>query len=638
MRPSLAHAVLFCSLALCGCSSVPVFTSASAPTGPAGRAAITGRVHGGQNPISGAQVYLLAINSTGYGGPGIAPSGTNESASLLTTGTGQTSLGFYVTTDANGNFSVTGDYTCPQPTSTRPYFYAVGGNAGSGNNSAIALVGPVTLCPTSSESVVVNEATTIASAFAFAGIASDPTHASTSGSTLSEKNLNHQANIEIQLVDPLTGVAASTTEPGNGTIPQSEINTLANILAACVNSSSPSFTPCTTLFANAKNSSGVAPTDTATAALNIAQHPGANVANLFALQGSSPPFQPDLSAAPNDFTIAIAYTGGGLSDSNDVAIDASGNAWVTSSAGVSVFSYAGEAANGSSALTVGGVNAPVGIAIDGSGDAWVNNTGTASISEIYPSGSAAPGSPFTGGGLVVPTSQFPANGLAIDTSGDIWAVSSGSTVLSGFDSSGSPLSSSGYSGGGFAGGIAAAADAASDLWAPATSGISEFVLGPNSWSNHSPFDGGSVDEITGLAVDPSNNVWVANYGNSTISEFLFSSGSWSSNSPISGGGISSPLGLAIDGAGNIWVSNNGTNSISEFSSSGDVMSGSSGYTAASLSHVIGIAIDGSGNVWVASNTQSNDAITEFIGAAVPVVTPIVANLLSPYGSAAVNEP
>ena len=50
----------------------------------------------------------------------------------------------------------------------------------------------------------------------------------------------------------------------------------------------------------------------------------------------------------------------------------------------------------------------------------------------------------------------------------------------------------------------------------------------------------------------------------------------------------------------------------------------------------GIAIDGSGNVWV-SNLQGN-SLTEIVGAATPVVTPIVANLKSPYGQHAVNKP
>jgi hypothetical protein len=55
-----------------------------------------------------------------------------------------------------------------------------------------------------------------------------------------------------------------------------------------------------------------------------------------------------------------------------------------------------------------------------------------------------------------------------------------------------------------------------------------------------------------------------------------------------------------------------------------------------------IAIDGSGNVWVSSSSggESGGSIVEFVGVAVPVVTPIVANLLPPYAAnnSAVNKP
>ncbi|MGB8031661.1 MAG: hypothetical protein WCF30_18565 [Terracidiphilus sp.] len=57
---------------------------------------------------------------------------------------------------------------------------------------------------------------------------------------------------------------------------------------------------------------------------------------------------------------------------------------------------------------------------------------------------------------------------------------------------------------------------------------------------------------------------------------------------------------------------------------------------AGLNLSLSLAIDGSGNVWTSNYTLNT--VTEFVGAASPVVTPIVANLLSPYGSRAVNRP
>lgn len=75
-----------------------------------------------------------------------------------------------------------------------------------------------------------------------------------------------------------TGVALATTPGGNGTVPQTEINTLANVLARCINSTGPAFASCATLFSDAKSggTSGTTPTDTATAAINMAHNPASN--------------------------------------------------------------------------------------------------------------------------------------------------------------------------------------------------------------------------------------------------------------------------------------------------------------------------------------------------------------------------
>lgn len=92
---------------------------------------LTGSVHGGQQAIIGAHVYLMAANTTGYG---------SASVSLLNwTLTGHTdTVGGYVLTDGGGNFTLTGDYACTA--GTQVYVYALGGNAGSGVNPAAGLL------------------------------------------------------------------------------------------------------------------------------------------------------------------------------------------------------------------------------------------------------------------------------------------------------------------------------------------------------------------------------------------------------------------------------------------------------------------------------------------------------------------
>ena len=96
--------------------------------------------------------------------------------------------------------------------------------------------------------------------------------------------------------------------------------------------------------------------------------------------------------------------------------------------------------------------------------------------------------------------------------------------------------------------------------------------------------------------------------------------------------MQTPSGIAIDGAGDVWFSNFGNSSINyvnssitEFSKSGSILSTANGYLGSgSLAALSDLAIDGSGDVWVTNNR--NKSISEVIGVAVPVITPISAGL------------
>jgi hypothetical protein len=290
-------AVVCSLLVLAGCSGGAI--SGLDETEVAG-AQFTGVVHGGQQPIVGAKIFLLAANTTGYGGNGIAASASNASISLLksaanttqdTNSSDPTYNDYYVTTGTGGSFAITSDYTCIS--GQQVYIYALGGNptypTGS-VNSAIGLLAALGPCPStdsfpSTTYVVVNEVSTIATAYAFAGFATDALHVSSSGTALAQTGIaNAFANVA-NLETLSTGNALATTPAGNGTVPQANINTLADILAACVNTSSPSSSGCSTLFTNAMSagSTGTTATDTATAAINTAHYPGTTLAALYAL-------------------------------------------------------------------------------------------------------------------------------------------------------------------------------------------------------------------------------------------------------------------------------------------------------------------------------------------------------------------
>ena len=643
MRPafslslSSSLACLLC-LMLSGCS----LSSTSAPTPEAGLA-IQGRVMGGQQAIANAHVYLFAANASGNAGPGIAASPSNLSESLLNpTITGLSdSVGAYVLTNSTGGFSITGDYSCNP--NTQVYLYALGGSSISTTNSASGLLAALGNCPSgssfpSSLFISINEVSTIAAAYSFAGYATDATHVSSSGTALAFIGIANAFKNSANLAGISTGVALATTSAGNGTVPQSEINTLANILAACINSSGPSFAACSTLFSNAESagSSGTAPTDTATAAINIAHNPGANIAALYALSTATPPFAPALSGKPNDFTIALNFTGGGLSSPIGIAIDRSGDAWAANSGiadSVSELSSAGVAISPSTGFTGGGLDFPQAVAIDGSGNAWVTNErssagvngGNGSVTELSSSGTPTSGSPYTGGGLNVPA------GLAIDGSGNAWVADNNADAVSKFNSGGTAQSGAGgYTGGGLGAPYDIAIDGSGDAWAinSATNSVSKLSNSGTPISSSSGYTGGGINTSFAIALDGSGDAWVTNaYGNS-ISKFAHGGGAISPSSGYTGGGLNGPYGgIAIDGAGSVWAANlyGGNGSVTELSSSGSAISPSTGYLGGSLNGSNGIAIDGSGDVWVTEDGGVG-GVAEFIGAATPVITPIMAGL------------
>ena len=642
MRAGSALAVLICSLALSGCSGVVNL----APTGTnttASRSGVAfhGRVHGGQNPISGAHVYFYAIGNTGYGG---------SSVSLLTSGTQDGSGNYYVTTGSDGSFTITGDYTCPVA-NAYPYTYllAVGGDSGSGNNPASILMAPVGDCTQANFAntfVTINEVSTVAVVYAASGFVTDLTHFSAPSSTLARTGLSNIFQYEYgNLYNSSDGLPNSLA--AYAYVPQSEIDTLANILTACVNSngtvSGPTNpTPCYTLFSNALSGGTTMPADTATAALNIARNPGANVANLYGLQTPGAPFQPTLSVAPNDFTIALtfspSYCGFCFYQNSygtppfPILIDSSGyvysEGWIAPNGASAIWKFRPDGFPVEDFLN-GGLNAPYDIAIDGDGNIWVSNSGANTISEFNSSGPVS-STGFSGGGLTNP------EGLTIDASNNVWVVSPSTNTLSEFSSGGSPVFPTGITTGGLSSPTAVAIDAGGNVWV-SNSGASGSLSLFNSIgvaNGSSPFTGGGLDNPGTIAIDAANNTWVANRSSSVLSEFN-TSGPVSS-SGYSGVGSDGANSVAVDGAGNIWVSNqssNSTGSLSKFDLSGNPIAGSTGLGTLGI-NPISIAIDGSGNLWVDDGVE----VREFIGLAAPVVTPIVANLKAPYGQYAVNKP
>jgi hypothetical protein len=620
MRRCPASLVLSFGLAaaLSGCASSP---GAFGPASTVSVAtALQGTVRGSSAPVAGAHVYLMKANNTGYGQP---------SVSLLDAGvTGlQDSIGAYVETDSHGNYSVPAAYACSGQ--DQVYLYVVGGNAGPGANSGVGLMAAIGDCPQQQFSgtltYAVNEITTVGTAYAIAGFASDATHVSYSGSALGLTGLQNAFANVANLYVPSTGGVLTKTPAGNGQVPSQTIGTLANVIAACIHTSSPASPSCETLFSNATSPSGATPADTANAMLNIAHNPGANVAALYSLTAPSSPFSPSLAAMPNDFTLGINFTGAGLNNPYAIAIDAEGNAWVANvgNSTVSKLNALGAPLSPAAGNTNGTPIGPVGVAIDLSGDAWIVNAVTSSLTKYASSGALlSPSTGYNGGGLAVPQA------IASDALGNTWVANYQNSV-SKFSNGGTPISpAGGYSGGGIGGPVALAIDASGAVWLANTVGspssVSKLTSAGQALSPGTGFFGGGLSTPFGIAIDSAGNAWVANYTGNSVTKLSSAGVPLSPATGFTGGGLSLPYAIAIDGGGNAWVANSGAYSVSEISNSGRALSPATGFTGGLLNGPQAIAADGSGNIWVANGDDIS--VTELLGASVPVVTPLVTGI------------
>jgi streptogramin lyase len=597
-----------------------------------------GSVHGGQQPVSGAHVYLMQATSAGYG---------NASTSLITQGSGSDGNGGYVVSDANGNFLLTATYICTP--NTQVYAVATGGNPGLATgttNESLALIANLGNCPALGTLalqvpvVTINEVTTVASVYALAGFMTGTFQVSSSPSALAATGLANAFATTGNLSDIAHGTPYAQTPGGNGTAPFTKVNTLANILSACVNSngavtapsgSGPtgvSGSPCYTLFQNAKSGT-ITPTDTAAALLNIAHNPSANVGALFGLITSNPPFQPTMSSAPNDFALTIIFTVPGMGNptandihAHNVAIDAEGNVWsandVTNSLGEA--SSLGVALSGTTGYTGNGMNAPGGVAVDNSSavNVYVPNYGSNTVSVFTSQGAARTTAP------VLTAGAEPAD-VAVDSGSNVWVVNSKGNSVSKFSSSGAAAANSPFSGNGLNAPAGVAAEAGGNVWVTdsGANAISAFTNAGGVVPG-SPFSLALETTPFGVAIDGLDQIWSTDKNTGVFA--TNNAGTEIPFDPFYGNSAKSNA-VAIDGAGQAWVTDSSKTYLNVFNPVGAVISGPTGYLTG-LTAADSIAIDGSGNVWftpVNSATVAGDTtVHEMVGAAAPVVTPIAA--------------
>jgi hypothetical protein len=604
----------------------------------------------GSGATLGIATSLLGTGTTTNPG-GLFPLQTNTSDHNVPAGWK------YVVTDANGNFNLTNAYTC---TAGEPvYVYSFGGNATGGspitaNNTAIVLLAVLGNCPANLSSTTgsfptgnflyVNEVSTVAAAYVFQPFSTVATSAAlssaiyvgSSGTTQGILGIENAALTAGQLYS-ITGGGTLSTVPvgeghvanfrtggfteefiggiptfvptvnsGNGIVPQAVIDTLANIIAGCVDSTGPTSTQCANLFANTRetgDSAGIAPTDTARAIMNLARYPAgnnsttntpSNLTTIFALGQVGPPYTPHLTAQPNDFTLGILYpngevhgygaTNGDVERAESVAVDNIGQIWITAQgAGGGAGTTPSPSADRWTPLGVPDAENNTGaignyiygyVSIDGFESAWTGNAN--STTSIFIAGSNGSFTNFFGAGYNT------AYTIIANQAGEAFFFASnagnpnntfntfGNSQMWAYDESGllhtSSANCAGHTGpfvyncispSIFPGGdnvAHGAIDAAGHLWLTSenTGGGDRIArVSPTGVADFAPITVTTQPEFP--AIDASGNAWIPGYNADEIYKITPTGTRTTLTSTSTGADLVDPFGAAVDGNNNVWI-------------------------------------------------------------------------------------
>jgi hypothetical protein len=453
--------------------------------------------------------------------------------------------------------------------------------------------------------------------------------------------------------------------------------------------------------------SSTSPTEVVGAALNILQYPTNAVAAVYNQGVSGAPFQPTLSSAPADWSVPVTFTSataGWISSPWHLALDSSGDVWIanygcscvteTTSTGAWLSTTAGS--GGYRPTSTGGTNSATispalssasGIAIDLSGNAWVTYYGGKQTVELSNSGQ------FLRQFVETSAAANSEAGVAIDETGDVWVSNKANSTISVINTSTLSSTSANTQGNAYSTSFTSltgnslssaefmAIDASHQMWvtndnysSSNSPKLSVFDITEGSSASASIPTGypkttntsttGSAGFDTGVAIDANGNAWIASSGltntsgayvsgYSTVDEFSSTGTLVSPGTGYFMSGWVAPREVAVDGNNNIWVTVCGygnapcntatetTPSVANLGGYITMISGSSTSSSYSYSTPIAasylagpasLAIDNAGSIWVANSGATaaqtggsaiNAYLTEIVGVAAPVAIPMV---------------
>lgn len=240
------------------------------------------------------------------------------------------------------------------------------------------------------------------------------------------------------------------------------------------------------------------------------------------------PVSPSATAASTG-----GYTEGPIDAPQATVADRSGTIWIANCGNGTVTRYPdGDPAQAQVSSNLGIVN-PFGLAINQHGQAFVSGNANSRVAMLNSDGSPTSVSPISDGGINRPM------GVAVDSGGNIWVANSG-VVLFPCQPPELPIERGGS----------------------ATLLSSDGVADPGS-----PFTGGGLKLPWGITVDGDDNVWVANFAGQQVGELCGTqpkhcppgSATGDPIAPASGygfDGLTRNTGIAVDPSGNVWLVNN----------------------------------------------------------------------------------
>jgi hypothetical protein len=658
-----------------GCSNmVSTAPSVSPLSSPA---SLSGKIHGGNQQVVGANVTLWYA---GQSGP----------ATLAATATTDSGGFFSFTKDTvNGNPADNGStttFSCPSTTDPLVYVKSMGGNTqNNGNtsqsNSAAGFIGIYGVCSQLSAShfIYMSEVTTVATMAAAAQFFNPFDDSISADGTGQEKIVIDEVPATVaMLADLATGLSVPSTvispvgganvAPGvtvTATPEQGKVNLIADIISACVNSTDSSSTPCSALFAAATppiaNTTYLKPSspfpvasDTLQALFYLFTNPDngagtagtANVASLFGLVGGvGAPYQP-YAPQPIDWTIAITYssngtcgtptggTGNFINSPADINIDGSDAVWFANSQTGGNLSAITSSGQPLACVHMDAGSSNAGGVLDSSGNIWFAGGTTmyrynqnTKQTFSFPAGVTPIAITADGLGNVYFTAATAGVGSLYQLPG---AANASSVVF--------PLQISNTLGPNPARAMPdhTANSALGNIWVSSGSTYVSQVTPGTGPGNLNGFVTTSVSAFSagssyGIAVDQFNVVSTSTSDTNAANALTFNGTSWVS---LGGGwpytattaGISSPTGLSVDGRGNTILPN-GNSSFSELSLFGaNPLSPATGFQKSStvLNGNKASVVDQAGNIWVAGS--GNNFVTEILGAAVPIYQPYAVGL------------